>query len=210
MRLTRLFATTATLAALLFASGVHAGAREDMASFTRGLKGLDGEFTQRVFDANGKLKETSTGKVAVSAPRQFRWEYLTPYPQLIVADGRTVWIYDPDLAQVTRRPQGVEEQNNPLGALVDPSRLDAQFTVTEAGQADGLSWLTLSPKDAADASFSSARLGFRGGALARMSIVDTLGQRTEIEFSPWTRNPGFAKGTFSYTPPEDVDVIGEG
>ncbi|WP_425481667.1 outer membrane lipoprotein chaperone LolA [Marilutibacter maris] len=210
MRLTQLTTLIVALATLLFVSGVHAGAREDMARFTQGLKGLDGEFTQKVFDANGRLKETSTGKVAVSAPRQFRWEYLTPYPQLIVADGKTVWIYDPDLEQVSRRPQGVEEQNNPLGALVDPARLDAQFVVTEAGQSDGLSWLTLAPKDGSEASFSSARLGFRGGALARMNIVDTLGQRTEIEFSPWTRNPGFVKGTFDYTPPEGVDVIGEG
>lgn len=210
MRLSHLFALIAALAVTQLAPVAQAGARADMARFTQGLKGLDGEFTQKVFDANGKLKETSSGKVAVSAPRQFRWEYLTPYPQLIIADGKTVWIYDPDLAQVTRRPQGVEEQNNPLGALVDPARLDAQFTVAEAGQAEGLSWLTLAPKDANDASFSTARLGFRSGALARMHIMDTLGQRTEIEFSPWTRNPSFAKGTFSYTPPKGVDVIGEG
>ncbi|QDH70029.1 outer membrane lipoprotein chaperone LolA [Marilutibacter alkalisoli] len=206
MRLTHLFA----LAAVMFASTAIAGARDDFKSFTAGLKGLDGEFTQKVFDANGRLKETSSGTVAVSAPRQFRWEYLTPYPQLIVADGKTVWIHDPDLEQVTRKPQGVEEQNNPLAALIDPARLDAQYNVVEEGEADGLSWLTLAPKTEGDASFSSARLGFRSGALAKMDVVDALGQRTEIEFSPWIRNPSFARGTFSFTPPPGTDVIGEG
>ena len=104
-----------------------------MKSFTTGLKGLDGQFTQQVHDGNGKLKETSSGRVALSAPRLFRWEYTKPYPQLIVADGSKVWIYDPDLQQVTVREQGAEEQNTPLSALIDPGKLDQQFNVKEAG-----------------------------------------------------------------------------
>jgi outer membrane lipoprotein carrier protein len=206
------FARYAALAiGLLLASMTQhaiAGARDDLEQFTRGLKGLDGQFTQKVYDANGKLKETSSGKVALSAPRQFRWEYVKPYPQLIVADGETVWVYDPDLEQVTRRPQGVEEENSPLAALIDPSRLDAQFIVTDAGQADGLAWLTLAPKDENDATFSSARLGFANSALVRMQVVDALGQRTEIDFDQWKRNPVFPRTTFNYTPPKGVDIIG--
>ncbi len=107
--------TAAVIATSVFASSAVAGARDDLNTFTKGLKGLDGQFTQRVFDAQGKLKETSSGQVALSAPRLFRWEYVKPYPQLIVADGKKVWIYDPDLAQVSVRPQGLEEQSNPLG-----------------------------------------------------------------------------------------------
>ena len=94
------------LAALLttsamFATTAFAGARDDLATFTKGLKGLDGQFVQQVYDTNGKLKESSSGRVAMSAPRLFRWEYVKPYPQLIVADGKTVWVFDPDLEQVT-------------------------------------------------------------------------------------------------------------
>ena len=57
---------------------------------------------------------------------------------MIVADGKKVWVYDPDLEQVTVRPQGAEEQNSPLAALIDPSKLDAQFKVKEGGSPDGL------------------------------------------------------------------------
>lgn len=199
------------LTALLLASHAFAGARDELDTFTRGLKGLEGQFAQQVFDGKGKLKENSSGKVALSAPRLFRWEYVKPYPQLIVADGKTVWVYDPDLEQVTRRPQGVEEQNSPLSALIDPGKLDSQFKVTEAGVADGLDWLELAPKgDAADASFRSARLGFGDAGLVRMEVVDALGQRTKIDFSEWKRNPSFPRSTFRYTPPKGVDVIGEG
>ncbi|MFC5569117.1 outer membrane lipoprotein chaperone LolA [Lysobacter yangpyeongensis] len=203
------FAWAAALAASLLPAAAFAGARDDLAAFTKGLKGLDGQFSQQVFDQKGKLKESSSGKVALSAPRLFRWEYMKPYPQLIVADGTTVWVYDPDLEQVTRRPQGAEEQNSPLSALIDPGKLDAQFVVKEEGAAEGLEWLVLTPKgNAADANFRTARLGFGTNGLVKMQVIDALGQRTEINFSGWRRNPPFPSSTFRYTPPKGVDVIG--
>ncbi len=201
---------TGVLATMVLAGPAAAGARDDLNAFTKGLKGLEGQFTQQVFDGQGKLKETSTGTLAVSAPRLFRWEYVKPYPQLIVADGKKVWVYDPDLQQVSVRPQGAEEQNSPLAVLVDPSKLDAQFVVKDAGTTGGLSWLTLAPKGGNDAGLRSARLGFGNAGLAKMHFVDARGQRTEISFTGWKRNPRFAAGTFKYTKPKGVDLIGQG
>ncbi|MDR0181801.1 outer membrane lipoprotein chaperone LolA [Lysobacter arvi] len=198
----------AALALALASTTALAGARDDLNAFTKGLKGLSGEFSQQVFDPQGKLKETSTGTLALSAPRLFRWQYVKPYPQLIVADGKKVWVFDPDLQQATVRPQGVEEQNSPLAALIDPAKLDAQFVVKELGMDKGLEWLALAPKDEAQAAFRSARLGFGGSGLVKMQVVDNLGQRTEIEFTGWKRNPAFAADTFRYAPPKGVDVIG--
>lgn len=196
-----------TVALFLASSAANAGARDDLAAFTKGLKGLDGQFTQQVFDARGKQKEASNGRVAVSAPRLFRWEYVKPYPQLIVADGKSVWVYDPDLQQASRRAQGVEEANSPLAILLDPAKLDRDFTVREAGTSGGLEWLQLTPKQA-EAAFKTAKLGFGKSGLAKMEYIDALGQRTTISFSNWKRNPAFAKGTFVYVPAKGVDVIG--
>jgi outer membrane lipoprotein carrier protein len=198
------------IATTAVATSAIAGARDDLSAFTKNLKGLDGQFSQQVYDANGKLKETSSGRVALAAPRLFRWEYAKPYEQLIVADGKRVWVYDPDLEQVTRRAQGAEEQNSPLAALIDPTRLDRDYVIKEAGTADGLEWLALSPRKGDDAGFQSARLGFGEQGLATMQVVDALGQKTQIRFSGWQRNPAFAKGTFEFTPPKGVDVVGEG
>lgn len=197
------------LTTAVFSATTFAGARDDLNAFAKGLKGLDGQFSQQVYDAKGKLKETSNGRVAMSAPRLFRWEYVKPYPQLIVADGKTVWVYDPDLQQVTKRPQGIEEQNSPLSALIDPGKLDKQFKVADAGSKDGLQWLTLKPRDEANASFQSARLGFGRNGLMQMHVIDVVGQRTQIAFSGWKRNPAFTRTTFRYTPPKGVDVVGD-
>ena len=197
------------LGTALMAGSALAGARDDLKSFTTGLKGLDGQFTQQVYDAKGKLKESSSGRVALSAPRLFRWEYAKPYPQLIVADGSKVWVYDPDLQQVTVREQGSEEQNSPLSALIDPAKLDQQFNVKESGVVDGLQWLTLTPKSEGDASFQTARLGFGKAGLVRMDVLDAVGQNTRISFSGWKRNPAFASTTFKYAPAKGVDVVGD-
>lgn len=202
------FATTILSAALLLAANTaNAGARDQLNAFTKNLKGLDGQFSQQVFDVRGKQKESATGRVAVSAPRLFRWEYVKPYPQLIVADGKNVWVHDPDLQQVSKRPQGAEEANSPLAILLEPAKLDRDFTVKDAGMSAGIEWLQLTPKQA-EAPFKSARLGFTKAGLAQMEYVDALGQRTKISFSGWKRNPSFAKGTFVYVPTKGVDVIG--
>jgi outer membrane lipoprotein carrier protein len=194
---------------LATAAPAQAGGRESFDAFTRGLKGMDGQFSQQVFDSKGQRKESSSGRVALSAPNLFRWEYVKPAPQLIVADGKAVWVYDPDLTQVTTRPQGEEEQNSPLTALTDPAKLERDFILKDAGSREGLSWLEILPKRGEEAGFRNARLGFNAGnALVRMEIVDALGQRTDIRFSGWKRNPTFAADTFRFVTPKGVDVVG--
>jgi len=188
----------------------HAGARAQLEAFTRGLSGLDGQFSQEVFDEAGRRRETAEGRVALSAPRLLRWETITPYPQLIVADGTTVWVYDPDLQQATRRPQGAAaEADGPLLALTDPARLEREYRIEEAAARDGLEWLLISPGDpAGESGFQQAMLGFDHSGLVQMEIVDMLGQRTRMNFSQWQRNPTFAADTFRFVVPEGVDVVG--
>ena len=205
----RLLALATAIAVGGFSAAALADARDDLDAFSNGLKGLDGRFTQQVFDDRGQLKETSSGRVALSRPDLFRWEYTKPYPQLIVADGDKVWVHDPDLEQVTVREQGPEERNSPLAALLDPAQRAKRFDIAEAGTDDGLEWLKLTPKAEDDANFRSARLGFGKGGLERMQVTDALGQRTSITFSQWRRNPDFGAGTFSFKPPAGADVIGE-
>ncbi len=205
---TRMFTLLAL--ALSTASGsILAGGLDRLQAFTRGLNTLEGRFSQSVHDSRGAQKESASGTVAMHTPNRFRWEYQRPYQQTIIADGRTVWIYEPDLQQATRRAQGAEEEANPLSALLDKNRLERQFNVSEGGTQEGLEWLEIRPKQQAGASFERARLGFNAQGLARAVIHDSLGQRTEMRFEAWRRNVRLAESTFRFTPPAGVDVIGE-
>jgi len=197
-----------TLTLLAAALPALADGRAQLTKFTAGLKGLDGQFQQSVYDPNGRVTDKTSGTVQLSAPRQFRWETLAPAKQLIVADGDHIWIHDPDLEQVTVRNQSAEEQGSPLTILIDPTELDRQFKAVDGGKAEGLEWLVLTPKKTDDAPFLQAKLGFGQTGLARMEFSDALGQRTVIAFSAWKRNPAFAKGVFRFTPPKGADVVG--
>jgi len=195
---------------LLASSAVAmAAARDQFNQFTQGIKVLDGQFSQQVFDPQGQLSESSSGQIALSKPRQFRWEYAQPFPQLIVADGKHVWVFDPDLEQVSVRQQSLEEQQSPLAGLIDPGVLERQFKFAEGGDHDGMSWLVLTPLQGDDAQLRQAWLGFGEGELRQMELRDALDQRTVIVFTNWRRNPKLAADTFRFTPPEGTDVIGD-
>lgn len=204
-----LFRTAIVALMLAPALAAASAGREAITRFSTDLRSLDGRFAQQVFDANGTATDRSEGRISLKAPRQFRWEYQQPYPQLIVADGDHLWLYDPDLEQVTVRVQSYEEQSSPLAALIDPGELDRQFVVAEGGQADGLTWVDLKARQPEDSAVQSAKLGFNASGLATMVFEDQLGQRTEVTFSQWKRNGALPADLFRFTPPEGVDVVGE-
>jgi len=183
-------------------------ARAQLDAFASGLRSLSGDFSQTVYDSNGRSTQTAHGTLALQAPRQFRWDTQAPYEQLIVADGNKVWIYDPELEQVTVRNQGTQEAHSPLTVLTDLSQLDRDFTTSEQGERDGLQWLRLVSR-ARDPQFEYADIGFANDAPRRMVFKDTLGNRTEIVFSDWQRNPQLPAGTFTFTPPKGTDVVGD-
>ncbi|HXR62500.1 MAG TPA: outer membrane lipoprotein chaperone LolA [Rudaea sp.] len=201
---------TAFLIALVFSATASAAdvARARLDAFAKGLNSVSAAFEQQVYDAKGGKGKTTQGALALKAPRQFRWDTTAPYKQLIVADGEKVWIYDADLEQVSVRAQGTEEAHSPLTVLTDLSQLDRDFATSEQGEHDGLSWLRLKSKEK-EPQFAYADLGFDAGGLERMRFEDMLGDKTEIRFSDWKRNPQLAADAFKFTPPKGVDIIGD-
>ncbi|MGN2251771.1 outer membrane lipoprotein chaperone LolA [Frateuria sp. GZRe12] len=196
---------------LSLASLVHAAtgpARQRLDAFATDLHSLKGHFTQTLADASGQGAKTSSGTLALQAPRQFRWDTLEPYKQTIVADGSRVWLYDPELEQVTVRVQSTEEAHSPLTVITDLKQLDKDFSVAERGERDGLVWLRLSSR-AKDPQFDYADLGFDAQGLKRMMFRDQLGAVTDIRFSDWQRNVDLPPSTFNFTPPPGADVIGD-
>jgi len=193
------------LASLAQAAGP---ARARLDAFAHGLHSLTGHFTQTLTNADGQPGQTSSGTLALEAPREFRWDTTAPYKQTIVADGSRVWLYDPALEQVTVRKQSAEEAHSPLTVLTDVSQLDKSFKVAERGEHDGLAWLRLT-STAQDPQFDYADLGFDANGLARMTFRDQLGSTTDIRFSDWKRNVAIPPQTFNFTPPKDADVIGD-
>ena len=186
--------------------------------FSTGLQSFSASFAQTVFDANGRQEEFSEGVFYLQQPDLMHWKYQHPYPQLIVADGSTLWSWDIDLEQITRRDQNLAEQQSPLTLLTEPERLRQHFQLQAlGGDDDGLAWLELVPLpadtsaatgDAAPmAEFSRILVALDDGLLARMVLEDSLGQRTEVQFSDARRNIELDPELFEFVPPDGVDVL---
>lgn len=206
----RRIATIALLA--LMAAPAHADAAADAAAARRvqsafsDLSSLRAEFRQTVTGADGKLIERAEGTMSLARPGRFRWDYRVP-EQLIVSDGTTVWLHDIGLEQVTIRPAAELIVGTPAMLLAGERDLQVEFEIADAGLQDGLAWSLLTPRRV-DGDFRALRLGFAGGELRRMILLDRLGQTTEIGFERIERNPRLEASQFSFTPPAGVDVVG--
>jgi outer membrane lipoprotein carrier protein len=176
--------------------------------FMRELQSLQADFEQQLRDGQGRLIETSSGTLSMRRPNHFRWDYLKPHPQTIVADGQRLWLYDPDLEQVTVRPLEQSLAGTPAMLLSGEGDLRASFRVEKLEKRGAVDWLTLLPKRS-DTDFKRVRLGLRGNALHAMELSDKLGQTTALEFRNVQRNPKFDAMQFVFKPPEGADVIGD-
>ena len=92
--------------------GVHA--TDLLERFTTGLESLHAQFAQQVIGNDGVVQDRSSGEVWLQRPRLFRWAYGGDFPELVVADGERVWIYDEALEQVTVKNQSETAADSPL------------------------------------------------------------------------------------------------
>jgi len=183
-------------------------ARAALEHFSTGLESLHAQFTQRVLNPDGSLSEEGKGETWLQRPNLFRWAYEGEFPELIVADGERVWLYDQSLEQVTVKPQSGLAADSPLMVLTDLSGLDGEFNVAELGDDSGLALLELTSKNS-DSQFERVLLGFAANTLKLMVLEDAFGNRTEIRFSSVERNAALDPSLFRFQVPEGVDVIGD-
>ena len=197
-----------TAAVAIFPLLAEAGAVDQLHQFLTSTRTLKADFSQMVIGKNGRKPQQSSGTVAISRPGKLRWEILKPYPQLVVGDGEKVWIHDPDLQQVTVRKAGQAIGGSPAALLSGSNELEKNFTLTEAGEAEGMAWVEATSK-AGDSGFEKVRLGFAGKDLKAMELQDSFGQTTHIRFNKIERNPPLPASTFKFVPPAGADVVGE-
>ncbi len=175
--------------------------------FVADVETLSGRFEQRLIDANGDILEVSSGTLDIERPGRFRWAYVEPYEQLLVADGLNIWSYDVDLAQVTVKPQDDALANTPALLLGGSDEVMDEFQYDGSYEAGGLTWARLVPIDT-DSGFRRVELAFDEGQLARMVFLDNLEQTTVVSLYEVRVNEAIDPLQFRFTAPDGVDVVG--
>ena len=176
--------------------------------FYKETHAMRADFYQLVTNRKGQKIQEVSGQMQLQRPNKFRWDYKKPFEQQIISDGTSVWLYDPELAQVTVRELSKALGASPAALLAGEDSLDKNFKLVTAYRKGNLEWVSTNPKDS-EAGFSKISLGFKGELLQEMDMIDSFGHQTKIVFSNLQHNPAIEAKACLFKPPKGVDVVGE-
>ena len=192
---------------VLFSGWAWADGLASLKTFIDQAKAGQAQFSQTVTSPDGTKKKISSGYFEFSRPNRFRFVYQKPFEQLIVADGRKVWMHDPDLNQVTSRT--IEDALGATpAALLAGTSLDKDFDLSSQPPKEGLSWVRATPK-VKESQFQYLNVGFKGHDLVVLEIVDSFGQRSIMRFSGWMLSVSWPADHFLFVIPAGADVLSQ-
>jgi outer membrane lipoprotein-sorting protein len=150
-------------------------------------------------DRNGRVL---TGTMTLKRPGKIRFQYQKGVPQLIVADGNSLYFIDYQVRQVDRWPIG----NSPLAVLLNPKRDIAKFaTVKPTGDA---SVMSVEVHDPRHPEYGRITLIFQKNAAAPAGLMlqgwvalDSQSNRTTIRLTNTRYNATVSDGTFRWNDP---------
>lgn len=169
------------------------------------IRTMNASFSQ-VVKAKKHEVSRSSGTMALFRPGRFRWETKNPMEQLVIADGKHLWIYDVDLEQVT-----VKKQDQGVGGTAalflsgydDTVARDFDVTTYKEGSKEYFDLHSKSNK----ANFQRVKLIFVGEMLNGIELYDQLGQHTDVNLSKIKQNPKLSPTLFKFKTPKGVDVV---
>jgi outer membrane lipoprotein-sorting protein len=148
-------------------------------------------------DKHGKV---FFGKLLISKPAHFRWNYYEPYPLLIVGNESFVTMYDYEMQQATN----IKPEENIFQFLISNSSLDDDFDIIDAYLQGNQYNLLIRHKDfdkRAHLIFAKDPVKLRS-----ISIIDSDSTHVTIEFSNLINIDSFDDGIFVIKNPE---IFGE-
>jgi len=163
------------------------------------------DFHQDIQGDNGQAQQSSTGHMWLARPGKFRWVVNEPYAQTVVSDGQKVYLYDPDLEQVTIRKLDPRVSETPALLLSGSAdQLTHDYNVSETN-GNSAHIFTLTPKSHGSL-FQSLDMTFTGNTLTSLNLTDATGQKTVISFNHVKPNESIDASRFVFHIPKGADV----
>ena len=151
-----------------------------------GVRDLEARFTQTshsvAFERAGQDLQAS-GVAVFAKPGRMRWTYEKPEPSLVVSDGQTLWVYDPQAHEAQEFPVGQGFlSGSAVQFLLGEGQILSAFDVRALDCASETVHLLLTPKQ--DATYEQLELWVtaRSGDVKGTAVVDLFGNRTEVSF----------------------------
>lgn len=171
-----------------------------------GLNSLEADFVQLSIDAKGLRVQELQGKAQLKRPNKMYWQTFQPFEQLMVTNGENVWFYEKDLEQVSVKKLDERSSATPLLILFENStELEKSFDV-EYRKQGGMETFLLTPKTK-DTLFETLTLTFINSKFSKISLQDSLNQKTIINFQNTKFNSQIKDALFNFKIPAGVDII---
>ena len=166
------------------------------------IRQFSAHFEQTVTDAQGKPLQNGSGEMVLQRPDHFRWEAKKPDDNLILSDGKAVWLYDPFVEQVTVMSLSKAVVNTPFLLISSTDdKIWKNYLIDQDGSA-----FTITSKQK-DQRIESLRMVFDNqNHITRMEVNEVQGQRSEFTLSAFNANPTLKADTFNFKTPEGVTV----
>jgi len=163
-------------------------------------------FTYKIY----QRKKISTGKVFFKKPALMRWDYEAPHERLFIADGSILWVYEPEEAQVFKRPLASAQLPVALRFMKGEGRLTDDFKVASLSKNERAYQLTLHPKTPSS-EYRELQLIVDPDQfnVTASVLIDPVGNSNHIAFADAKVNSDLPIEGFSFTPPAGVRVIGD-
>ncbi|MBK1718816.1 outer membrane lipoprotein chaperone LolA [Thiocystis violacea] len=181
---------SALIAVLVLATAGGAIAAEGaqrVDDYLKDLDSLQADFEQYTFNADRTQMREARGTLYLQRPGRFRWEYAGPNRQIIIADGKRVYLHDLELKQVSHQSQGQALRGTPALLLANAEPIEKHFSARSIESTDGRDWVELIPKDP-DTDVVRIEIGFGKDTLDSLIMEDGFGQETRLNFTGARRN----------------------
>jgi outer membrane lipoprotein carrier protein len=183
--------------------------------FYDGMKDYKASFKQDLADPRFGRQQTFYGYVRIKKPGRMRWDFSSPEKKSFIADGKVLWIYEPEDEQVFKRPLGESTLPSTVSFLFGKGSLAKEFEVTApednggaAGLLPGEIVLRLVPRQA---NSQYQHLLFvvwpESGEVRRTIVFGRDGKVNSMTFTGAVTNSNQPDTHFKFTPPKGVKVI---
>ncbi|UJF23550.1 outer membrane lipoprotein chaperone LolA [Shewanella sp. OMA3-2] len=193
-----------TVIALLASQTVAADDANALRAKLAKIDNLHAKFEQKVTDVNKKLIQSGSGIFALSYPNKFYWHLTEPDESLIVADGLSVWIYNPFAEEVTVMDVSQAVDASPIALLVHRDETTwSQYNVTQTPHKAAC--FDISPKEARG-NVVAVAVCFNGKQLSAFDLTDEQGNLSQFMLTEQRPVSPSEQKLFKFAIPENVDI----
>ncbi|MCT7942878.1 outer membrane lipoprotein chaperone LolA [Shewanella holmiensis] len=204
MRLKQIAIITIAAVSLMGSSIVLANDAEALRGKLTNIDNLHAKFQQKVTDVNNKPIQTGNGIFALSYPNKFYWHLTEPDESLIVADGSSLWIYNPFAEEVTVMDVSQAVDASPIALLVHRDEATwSQYNVKQSAKKSDC--FDIVPKEA-KGSVIAVTVCFNNNQLSAFDLTDEQGNLSQFSLLEQRSVTPTEQSLFHFALPENVDI----